>query len=68
MYIKITDTSLQTDTQSKTWLFMAHGRDGSTYSYNTYSPISKKDKRTMFHNLKELVKEGLINTDYWRLV
>ena len=68
MYIKISDTSLGMDSREDTWLFFARGRDGSTYIYNTFASIAKKDKTQMFKHLKELVREGLINRDHWRLV
>ena len=68
MYMKIIDTSLHTDTKTNTWFFLAHGRDGSMYSYNTFSSVGVTDKQTMFAKLRALVKDGLINRDYWRLV
>jgi len=68
MYTKITLSSLLQDKKADTWFFLAHGYDGSIYSYNTFSPIETTDKTTMFTRLRGLVKDGLINTDYWRLV
>lgn len=68
MYTKVILTSLLEDTKADMWCFLAHGRDGSIYQYNTFSPISKIDKLTMFTRLQGLVKDGFINTNYWRLV
>lgn len=68
MYTKITLSSLLQDTKANTWFFLAHGRDGSIYSYNTFSSVHTNDKQTMFSHLKGLVKDGFINTDYWRLL
>ena len=68
MQTKITLTSLLQDSKADTWFFLAHGRDGSIYTYNTFSSTTKMDKQTMFSRLKGLVKDGFINTDYWRLV
>ena len=68
MHTKIILSSLLQDKKADTWFFLAHGRDGSIYSYNTFSSVKSTDKRTMFSRLKGLVKDDLINTDYWRLV
>jgi len=68
MYMKIIDSSLHTDLKAKTWFFIAHGYDGSVYSYNTCATIKETDPKTMLSKLKSVVKDGLINTDYWRLV
>jgi len=68
MHMKIINTSLHTDQKNGTWFFMAHGNDGSIYSYNTFDRTSKTDEKTMFSKLTNLVQDGLINTDYWRLV
>ena len=68
MLTKIIHSSLVQDTKENTWFFMAKGRDGSTYAYNTFSPLDKNDKHTMFTRLSGLIKDGLINKDYWRLV
>jgi len=68
MYTKISLTSLLKDTKANTWLFLAHGRDGSVYSYNTFSSTKTMDRKKMFSRLKGLVKDGFINTDYWRLL
>ena len=68
MQTKIILSSLLEDKKADTWFFLAHGHDGSIYSYNTFSSIESIDKKTMFARLKGLVKDGLINTDYWRLL
>jgi len=66
MYTKILNTSLKSD--SNTWLFFAKGRDGSTYKFDTHTLVSKGSKSKMFLKLRALVRDGFINTDYWRLV
>jgi len=68
MYTQITLSSLLQDKEASTWFFLAHGQDGSIYSYNTFSSVHAIDKQTMFSRLRGLVKDGLINTDYWRLL
>jgi len=68
MYTKVTLTSLLKDTKDGTWVFLAHGQDGSTYRYKTFSSIYSFTQAKMFSRLKGLVKEGWINVDYWRLV
>jgi len=68
MYTKIENTSIETDLKAKTWLFIASGRDGSLYAFNTFVSTAKASKAKMYKNLKSLVKDGFINTDYWRLV
>ena len=68
MYTKVILSSLLQDKKANTWFFLAHGRDGSIYSYNTFSSIETTDKNTMFIKLRGLLKDGFINKDYWRLV
>jgi hypothetical protein len=66
MYTKITQAFLQV--KSNQWLFRARGQDGSTYEYNTGCGIEMKDERTMFKSLQDLISDGFIKADYWRLV
>ncbi|PHR53993.1 MAG: hypothetical protein COA44_14605 [Arcobacter sp.] len=68
MYTKIILSKLLQDKKADTWFFLAHGQDGSIYSYNTFSSVHVTDKKTMFSRLRGMLKDGLINTDYWRLL